>query len=129
MSYSSKDLENFGKGLNTCREEEARQQGQQLADDLIDSTSKGRGLWFIILWPTWVFITLLVGLFFSEVLEQKFSIEEPMYFLGFLAGIIAASSWYDWEFTREHPFFSSIIGWIFWAGAVVFLSNYLEIKI
>ena len=128
MGYSSKDLENFGRGLNERREQKAREQGEALANDLMDSTSKGRGLWFIILWPTWIFITLIVGVFASELLEQKFSIEKPIYFLGFLAGIMASSSWYDWEFTRNHPFFGSIIGWIFWAGSVLFLADYLQIK-
>ena len=129
MGYSSKDLENFGRGLNERREQKAREQGEALANDLIDSTSKGRGLWFIILWPTWILITLLVGAFSYTLLKEKFLIEEPMSFLGFLVGIIAASSWYDWDFTKRHPFFSSIVGWIFWASAVVFLSNYFQIKI
>lgn len=129
MGYSSKDLENFGRGLNERREEKAKKQGEALANDLIDSTSKGRGLWFIFLWPTWIFITLLVGVFSSELLAQKFSIEQPKSFLGFLVGFIFASSWYDWEFTKNHPFFASIIGWIFWASAVVFLSSYFQIKI
>ena len=86
MGYSSKDLENFGRGLNERREEKAKKQGEALANDLINSTSKGRGLWFIILWPTWIFITLLVGVFSFSILEQKFSIEQPMSFLGFLVG-------------------------------------------
>ena len=129
MGYSSKDLENFGRGLNERREEKAKKQGEALANDLINSTSKGRGLWFIILWPTWIFITLLVGVFSFSILEQKFFIEQPMSFLGFLIGMMVAFNWYDWDFTRKHPFFSSIVGWIFWAGTVVFLANYFQIKI
>lgn len=129
MGYSSKDLENFGRGLNERMDQKSRDQGEALATDLIDSTSKGRGLWFIILWPTWIFIILLVGVFSFSLLEEKFSIEQPISFLGFLVGFIFASSWYDWDFTKKHPFVSSIIGWIFWTGTVLFLSNYFQIKI
>lgn len=129
MGYSSKDLENFGRGLNERREQKSREQGEALANELIESTSKGRGLWFIILWPTWIFITLLVGALSFSVLEQKFSIEQPISFLGFLVGFMFASSWYDWEFTRKHPFFGSIVGWIFWVAVVLFLSSYFQIKI
>lgn len=123
MGYSSKDLENFGRELNAKREEKARKQGEELANNLIDNTSKGRGLWFIILWPTWIFITLSIGVFSSMLLEQKFSIEQPISFLGFLVGFMVASSWYDWDFTRRHPFFSSIFGFLGFGIAILFLAE------
>ena len=129
MGYSSKDLEGFGRGLVEERDRRANEKGKELANDLIDRTSNGRGLWFIILWPTWIFITLLVGAFFFTVLEERFSVEQPISFLGFLVGVVFASSWYDWDFTKRHPFFGSIIGWIFWVGVIMFLSNYFHIKI
>lgn len=123
MGYSSKDLENFGRELNAKREEKARKQGEELANNLIDNTSKGRGLWFIILWPTWIFITLSIGVFSSMLLEQKFSIEQPISFLGFLVGFMVASSWYDWDFTRRHPLFSSIFGFLGFGIAILFLAE------
>lgn len=93
------------------------------SDSPENSISKGRGLWVIILWTTWIFITLSIGVFIAMLLEENFSIERPISFLGFLVGFMFAMSWYNWDFTRRHPFFSSIFGWIFWFSTIFFLSN------
>jgi len=128
MGYSSKDLEYLGKGLNTHREQKSKEQGEKLAKDLMDSTSEGRGLWVLILWPTWILITLFIGVFTTEFLEKQLSIEEPISFVGFLVGFMFATKWYQWGFTRRHPFFGSIVGYFGFGIAILFLAEKLGVN-
>jgi len=53
------------------------------------------------------FFRLLV----SMVLERVFAFDVPWSFLGFLAGLKLAGSWYKWSYTIKHPFLSALFGY------------------
>lgn len=97
MGYSMKDLESAGRKINEEREKKANQK----ADQLLNKTSQGRGLWCIILWGGWVYISVWFGAFFSALFDN--------YLLGFLSAIALAHIWYSVKFTKEHPFWSSVL--------------------
>lgn len=125
MGYSMKDLENAGRNINEHFEQRAEQRGEELANRVIHSTSQGRGLWFIILWPAWFLIFAFAGYFFKTLLEHFFSIGEPISLVGFVGGFAFAMAWYKWEYTIRHPFLGSIIGYFGTALGVLFLAEKL----
>ena len=128
MGYSMKDLENAGRKLNERMEERSNQKGEELANKVINSTSQGRGLWFIILWPAWILICIFSGVFITGVLE-KFGFGSPLTWLGLLGGIAVSITWYKSEFTIRHPFWSSVFGYFGTAFLVVLLGDKFGISI
>jgi len=125
MGYSMKDLENAARNINEHFERKAQERGQELANRVISSTSQGRGLWFIILWPTWLFIFILVGTFLTVAIEKIFSVNEPLSWIGFFGGFAFAVSWYKWDYTIRHPFLGSMIAYFGTVFGVLFLADKL----
>ncbi len=122
MGYSIKDLENAAKHINNHLEVRSQARGEDLANRVIASTSSGRGLWFIILWPAWVLIfAFSSGLFISVLSKAGF--HAPLSYLGLIGGFLFARAWYNWEFTIRHPFWGSGVGYFATAIGVLFLAE------
>jgi len=123
-----KDLENAGRKLNERIEERSNQKGEELANKVISSTSQGRGLWFIILWPAWLLICIFSGVFLTNVLV-KFGVNSSISWVGMFGGVILARVWYMSDYTIKHPFLSSVIGYFGTAFLVIFLGDKFGISI
>lgn len=95
MAYSMKDLENTGRQINKAREEKSKQKAEQL----LDKTSQGRGFWCILLWGAWINVFVWFGSSISAIIDN---------YLGFLFAVVLAHIWYHLEFTKKHPFWSSM---------------------
>lgn len=126
MGYSIKDIENVAKGITNGISErlEARSQqhGEELTNRILVSTSQGRGLWFVVLWPVWILIFAFSGALFSSVLT-KFGLNPPISYVGFVGGFIFARAWYFWSFTIRHPFWGSAVGYFATAMGMLFLAE------
>ena len=125
MAYSMNDLKNMGSNINEHFERKSQKRGERLANNLIDSTSNGRGLWFIITWPAWLLIVVFSGSFLQVGLKKVFSLETPLSFIGYIGGYIIATAWYKWDYTLRHPFLSSVMGYFGTALSVLFLAEKL----
>lgn len=125
MGYSIRDLENAGRSINEHFERKAQEQGEEIANRVISSTSQGRGLWFIILWPAWLLILVFSGSFLKVAIENLLSVNEPLSWIGFIGGFAFAVSWYKWDYTIKHPFLGSIVGYFGTAIVVLFLADKL----
>ncbi|MFK7865826.1 MAG: hypothetical protein AB8B77_00125 [Alphaproteobacteria bacterium] len=125
MGYNIKDLENAGRNVNEHFERKAQKRGEEIANRVIHTTSQGRGLWFIILWPAWLLILIFSSSFIKVAIEQILLIGEPLSWVGFLGGFAFAVAWYKWSYTIKHPFISSVIGYFGTAISVLLLSNKL----
>lgn len=125
MGYSMKDLENAGRNINEHLERRSQERGEELANRVISSTSQGRGLWFIILWPAWLLIFAFSGSFLKIVIEKIFSVSEPLSWIGLLGGVAFAVSWYKWDYTIRHPFLGSMVGYFGTVLGVLFLADKL----
>jgi hypothetical protein len=123
MAYSMNDLKNMGNSINEHFEHKSEQRGKELANNLLDNTSNGRGLWFIITWPAWLLIFVFSGSFFQVGIQRIFSVEAPISWVGFIGAYILAVSWYKWDYTLRHPFLSSIVGYFGTAMSVLFLAD------
>jgi len=125
VGYSMKDLDSAGRNLNQHSGRDAEQKGEELANHLILSTSQGRGLWFIILWPSWFLICFFTGSFLMSGLEELFAIEAPLSLIGYLGGYAFAMAWYKWDYTIRHPFLGSMVGYFGTAFCVLFFAEKL----
>jgi len=123
VAYSMKDLESAGRNLNQHFERNAEQKGEELANRLIQSTSQGRGLWFIILWPAWFGICFFSGSFLMSGLEELFAIKPPLSLIGYLGGYAFAMAWYRWGYTIRHPLLGSMIGYFGTAFSVLYFAD------
>ncbi len=109
MGYSMKDLNNAATNLKNRMDARSEEKGRRMADSIIRGTSRGRGVWCILLWTAWFMIFVFVGSLCVAMLEQ-FGVPPPFHWAGMLGGAIVAAIWYDAEFTREHPFLSFLLG-------------------
>lgn len=100
--HSLRDLENAGKRLSNHLDQRANERGEEAARRLMESTSQGRGLWFILHVPVWIIIAS-----FSSSAVNHYAKSE---LIGYAAGLIIATIWYRLDFTRERPFVSFILG-------------------
>ena len=125
MSYSMKDLQNAGRNINEHFERKSQERGEELASRIISSTSQGRGLWFIILWPAWLLIFVFSSSFLKVALEDIFSVGEPISWIGLVGGFGFAVSWYKWDYTIRHPFLGSMVGYFGTVLSVLFLAKHL----
>ena len=123
MGYSVKDISNAAEAALNARERNAERQGQELADSLISSTRNGRGLWIFILWPAWLLIMAFSGTFARLFLEKSIGISSPESLFGYLLGGLIAIWWYKTNFTRRHPFVSSVVSYFGTAFAFIYLTN------
>jgi hypothetical protein len=93
--------QNIHRGL----EQRSNEKGQELADAMLSSTSRGRGLWLLLLLPAW-FMVFAVGTSVAHVY-----LDMP-YWAAAIAGLVCSSFWWKLEFTREHPFWSSMLAYV-----------------
>jgi hypothetical protein len=132
MGYSIKDIENAANstidGVRNRLEQRSQERGEEIANHIIRRTSQGRGLWLIILWPAWLLIFVFSGVFLTGIIE-KFGFNAPISWLGMIGGFLFARTWYQSEFTIEHPFWSSVFGYFGTALAVIFLAEKLGIHL
>lgn len=93
--------ENIHRGL----EQRSNEKGQEFADAVIASTSQGRGLWIFLLLPASIMVFAVGGSVAHLFLHIP-------YWAAAIAGLICAAFWWDWKFTQEHPFWSSMLAYI-----------------
>lgn len=123
MPYSIKDLEQAGRAINAHFERRAEQRGEALARRMLQRTAEGRGLWCLLLWPAWFMVFFLSGSFLEHVLKDILSIAEPPFWVLLVGGLLVATGWYRWGYTRRHPFLSTLFGCMVVPGALVLLTN------
>ena len=132
MRYSIKDIENVANstidGVRNRLEQRSQERGEEIASHIIRRTSRGRGLWFIILWPAWLLIFVFSGMFLIGIIE-KFGFNAPISWVGMIGGFLFARTWYQSRFTIEHPFWGSVFGYFGTALAVIFLAGKMGIDI
>lgn len=128
MGYSINDLKNAAQTVNEQLERRSQERGEALANQWMDRTRQGRGLWFIVLWPAWLLIFVFASVFLVG-LAQKFGVQPPLSWLGVLGGFLFARAWYVAEFTLRHPFWGSVFGYFGTALAVVFMAGKLGISL
>lgn len=112
MPYSIKDLEQAGRAINAHFERRAEQRGEALARRMLQRTAEGRGLWCLLLWPAWFTVFFISGSFLEHVLKDILSIAEPPFWFPLAGGLLVATGWYRWGYTRRHPFLSTLFGFI-----------------
>lgn len=95
------DLPKIPQNIHRRLEQRSNQRGQEVADAIIANTKNGRGLWVFLLLPTWITVFACV----SSMANAYLGI--PMLY-STVAGLVVAVAWWKFEFTREHPFLSSI---------------------
>lgn len=93
--------QNIHRGL----EQRSNEKGQELADAIVANTRLGRGLWLLLLLPAW-FMVFAVGTLVAHVY-----LDMP-YWAAAIAGLVCSGFWWKLEFTREHPFWSSMLAYI-----------------
>ena len=99
---SANDLKNLGESLEEGMRKHSEQRGEELANRIITSTVNGRGLWVLILWP--MFLTVVIAI--SITVEEVYKLGG---LLSFGVGLAVSLIWYNVEFTRSHPLWSSIL--------------------
>lgn len=126
MAYSIKDIENItskaAENIRDTLEQRSQRQGEEIANRIIKQTSQGRGLWAIFLWPAWFLIFVFSGVFLKGLIELL-GIQAPISWIGMVGGFIFARAWYHSEFTINHPFWGSVLGYFGIALAVKFLAK------
>jgi hypothetical protein len=128
MGYNIRDLEKAGRSINNHIDRRSQERGEELANRIIHSTSRGRGLWFIILWPAWLLIAVFSGVFLMK-LAEKFNVLPPLSWLGMIGGLIIAHLWYMSDFTIRHPFRSSVLGYFGISLAVIILGQKIGLNL
>lgn len=128
MGYSIKDMENAAKSVNQRLEQRSQERGEALANHVLQRTSQGRGLWFIVLWPAWLLIFAFSGVFFTHLLD-KFGLGAPLSWIGMVGGALLARAWYLSDFTINHPFLGSVFGYFGTALAAMFLARTFGISL
>ncbi len=111
MGYSLKDLENAGKIIHDTFEENSRRKGEEFANRITSNTQNGRGLWIFILWPAFYIVATCVAMLVGVFLKIST-------FISICIGVVAAYLWYKADFTRQHPFRSSVFA--FFAFIILF---------
>lgn len=128
MSYRIKDLASMAKNVNQRLEQRSQDRGEELANHVLQRTAQGRGLWFIILWPAWLFICIVSGMFFIGMLG-KFGIDVPVSWIGMVGGAMLARVWYVSSFTVNHPFWSSVFSYFGITFSAIVLAHKLGISL
>ena len=123
MPCSIKDLEQAGRAINAHFERRAEQRGEALARRMLQRTAEGRGLWCLLLWPAWFMVFFVSALFLGHMLEDILSIAEPLPWVPLVGGLLVATGWYRWGYTRRHPFLSALFGFMVLPSALVLLTN------
>ncbi|CAO3441634.1 hypothetical protein [Azospirillum argentinense] len=100
--YNLRDLESAGRRLNNHLDQKSKEKGEEAARRLMESTSRGRGLWFILHFAAWIIIFA-----FSAATVNYFFRSE---WVGYVSGFIIATFWYRLDFTRKRPFTSFVLG-------------------
>jgi len=108
--HSIRDLENAAKNLERRLEERSEEKGRRLAENCLNNTALGRGLWVFLLWPAWFIIFTFIGGICCAVLEHHMGISSSLKWAGLVGGIVVAHIWYNATFTRMHPFLSFLVG-------------------
>ena len=103
MSYNFNDLEKGGKHLVNTIEGRLENHSQAKADAFVEKLSRTRGLWVFPHIGGFALIFICVGVGTGVVLKTS---SWPIY----IGGFVAALMWWKAPFTREHPFWSFIIG-------------------
>jgi len=85
MKLSLKDLENMSRSANEALDRKAQDRGKRLAKDVANATSQGRGLWIILLWPSWILFFAFSGYLFQ------------WYWRGCLHLMCRGLSWVFWQ--------------------------------
>jgi hypothetical protein len=93
------DLPKIPQDIHRRLEQRSSERGQEVAYTIIAST--GRGLWLFLLLPTWITVFACV----SSMANVYWGI---LMLYSTIAGLVAAVAWWKFEFTREHPFLSSM---------------------
>ena len=122
MPYSIKDLEQAGRAINAHFERRAEQRGEALARRMLQRTAEGRGLWCLLLWPAWFTIFFASVSFLEHMLKNILSIAEPPLWVPLACGLLVATGWYRWGYTRRHPFLSTLFGCMVVPSALVLLT-------
>lgn len=99
------DLLKIPQNIHRGLEQRSNEKGQEVANAIIASTSQGRGLWIFLLFPSWFMV-------FASVISITHTFLDIPYWAGGIAGLISAVSWWELKFTREHPFWSSMLPYI-----------------
>ena len=118
MPYSIKDLEQAGRAINAHFERRAEQRGEALARQMLQHTAEGRGLWCLLLWPVWLMVFSVSWLFLEHMLKDILSIAEPPLWVPLVGGLLVATGWYRWGYTRRHPFLSALFGFMVFSMAL-----------
>jgi hypothetical protein len=118
-----KDLEHAADHIQRRLDANAEAKGRKLADNLIDRTMQGRGLWVIILWPIGLIIFVLIGAFCADLLNRA-GLSAPYYWCGMIGGFIAAGAWYNLEYTIRHPLLSSILACVIFPVFFQFIAKF-----
>ena len=120
-----KDLEQAGRAINAHFERRAEQRGEALARRMLQRTAEGRGLWCLLLWPAWFMVFFISVSFLEHMLKNILSIAEPPVWVLLACGLLVATGWYRWGYTRRHPFLSFLFGCMVVPGALVLLTTHL----
>ena len=123
MPYSIKDLEQAGRAINAHFERRAEQRGEALARRMLQRTAEGRGLWCLLLWPVWFTVFFVSALFLEHMLKDMLSIDEPPFWVPLAGGLLAATGWYRWGYTRRHPFLAALFGFMVLPSALMLLTD------
>ncbi|GIB16942.1 hypothetical protein [Vibrio cholerae] len=127
MGHSIKDLENATKQISERIEQRSQERGEEFANNIIHRTSQGRGLWAFILWPSWIVIFTVSGIFLIGCFEILGLLDAPFSWIGLIGGFLFARTWYNDEFTIKHPFWSSMITPLAIVIVVNFIANFFGI--
>lgn len=109
MGYNMHDLKNGVEELHDRIKQNQEAKGEKLANEIIYSTSEGRGLWLPLIWTGWLMLFSMTVALITTPFMDEITISSPATWIGFIVGYVVAKTWYEWGFTREHPFLSSML--------------------
>ena len=90
--------------LHARLEARSEQQGKEVADAILRSTSQGRGLWIFIQLPG----AMVAAAFAPAIIAAALHVKIPDLLYFFLA-IAAGVAWWKWPFAKEHPVISTFV--------------------
>ncbi len=105
---SLNDLNNALKSVSDTLEQRSQERGQEMANKLLSSTARGRGLWVFLLWPTWI-VTFAFWASNIGFVMSRIGVYYPQSYINYVLSGLFCIIGYRSQFVRKHPLISSVL--------------------
>ena len=105
---SLNDLSNALKSVSDTLEQRSQERGQEMANQLLTSTARVRGLWVFLLWPTWI-VTFAFWASNIGFVMSRIGVYYPQFYINYVLSGLFCIIGYRSQFVRKHPLTSSVL--------------------